>query len=75
MTRGWGEVAQACPAEGALAIHFEYDGVATLFFKVFNEEGERLECFTGGDSAKDAAAGAGPATVPFNASSSSSANS
>ena len=44
MTRGWGEVAQLCRAEGALAIHFEYDGVSPLFFKVFDEEGRRLEC-------------------------------
>ena len=44
MMRGWGEVSRACLMEGALAIHFEYDGATTLFFKVFNEEGERLEC-------------------------------
>ena len=44
MTRGWGEVAHACHAEGALAIHFEYDGASMLFFKVFDEEGRRLEC-------------------------------
>ena len=75
MTRGWGEVARACHAEGALAIHFEYDGAATLFFKVFNEEGERLECCPGGDGAWDAAAGVGLAVVPFGASSSSSGDS
>ena len=34
MTRGWGEVARVCHAEGALAIHFEYDGASTLFFKM-----------------------------------------
>ena len=39
MTRGWGEVARACRAEGALAIHFEYDSASTPFFKVFDEEG------------------------------------
>ena len=44
MTRGCGEVARVCHAEGALAIHFEYDGVSTLFFKVFDAEGRRLEC-------------------------------
>ena len=75
MTRGWGEIARACRAEGALAIHFEYDGATTLFFKVFNEEGERLECCLGGDSERDAAAGAGPAAVPFGALPSSSDNS
>ena len=67
MARGWGEVARAYYAEGALAIHFEYDGASTLFFKVFNEEGERLECCPGGGGSGDAAVGAGPAVVPFSA--------
>ena len=49
MTRGWGEVARVCRAEGALAIHFEYDGASTLFFKVFDAEGCRLECCPGGE--------------------------
>ena len=43
MTRGWGEVARVCHAEGDLAIHFEYDGASTLLFKVFDAEGRRLE--------------------------------
>ena len=47
MTRGWGEVARACCPEGVLAIHFECDGASTLFFKVFDEENQRLECFSG----------------------------
>ena len=72
MTRGWGKVARSCRAEGALAIHFEYDGAATLFFKVFNERGERLECCPGGDSSRDAMMGAGCAAAPFRASSSNS---
>ena len=38
MTRGWGEVARACRSEGALAIHFEYDGASTMFFKVFERK-------------------------------------
>ena len=71
MTRGWGEIARACRAEGALAIHFEYDGAATLLFKVFNKEGEWLECCPGGDNSRDAAMGARPAAVPFGPSSSS----
>ena len=25
-------------------MHLEYDGISTLFFKVFNAEGRRLEC-------------------------------
>ena len=48
MTRGWGEVARVCRAEGALAIHFNYDGTSTLSFKVFNAEGCHLECCPGG---------------------------
>ena len=48
MTHGWGEVTRACRAEGALTIHFDYDGASTLFFKVFDEEGRQLECCRGG---------------------------
>ena len=44
MTHGWGEIARVCCTRGALAIHLEYDGVSTLFFKVFDAEGRRLEC-------------------------------
>ena len=47
MTRGWGEVARVCCTRGALAIHIEYDGASTLFFKVFDAEGRRLECCSG----------------------------
>ena len=60
MTRGWGEVVRVCHAEGGLAIHFEYDGASTLFFKVFDEEGHRLECCLGGSNPRDAAAGVEP---------------
>ena len=44
MTHGWGEIVWICRARGALIVHFEYDGVSTLFFKVFDAEGRRLEC-------------------------------
>ena len=54
MTRGWGEIARVCRARGALAIHFEYDGASMLFFKVFDTEGRRLECFPGGEREVDA---------------------
>ena len=47
MTRGWGEVARVCRAEGTLTIHFEYDDASMMFFKVFDEEGRRLECCPG----------------------------
>ena len=55
MTRGWGEVARACHPEGPLAIHFEYDGAAMLFFKVFDEDGRRLECCSGRGSPRGTA--------------------
>ena len=54
MTRGWGEIARVCRARGALAIHFEYDGASTLFFKVFDAEGRRLECCSGVERQTDA---------------------
>ena len=54
MTRGWDEVVRVCRAKGALAIHFEYDGASTLYFKVFDAEGHRLECYPGGERQDDA---------------------
>nr|XP_020148091.1 B3 domain-containing protein Os03g0212300-like [Aegilops tauschii subsp. strangulata] len=44
MTRGWGAITRACRPEGGHAIHFEYDGASTLFFKSFGEDSQRLEC-------------------------------
>jgi hypothetical protein len=44
MTRGWGAITRACGSKGRHALHFNYDGAATLFFKVFGEDGGRLEC-------------------------------
>ena len=54
MTRGWGEIARVSRARGALVIHFEYDGVSTLFFKVCDAEGRRLECCSGEEHEADA---------------------
>ena len=45
MTRGWGEIARVYRTGGALVIHLEYDGASLMFFKVFDTEGRRLECF------------------------------
>src|SRR4051812_9317245 len=56
MTRGWGEIARGCRARGALTIHLEYDGALVMFFKVFDANGRRLECWPGGS-------GQGPAMV------------
>ena len=72
MTRGWCEVARAYHAEGALAIYFEYYGASTLFFKVFDEEGRRLECCPGGDRQRGEATGVVPTVCPVDRSSSSS---
>ena len=72
MTQGWGAVARACRSKGALAIHFEYDGASMMFFKVFDEEGRRLECCPGGGRQDGAAVGASPALDPAGSSSSSS---
>ena len=44
MIQGWGEIAQVCRTGGALVIHFEYDGASLMLFKVFDEDGRRLEC-------------------------------
>lgn len=42
-------------------IHFEYDGASTLFFKVLDAKGCRLEYCRGEDGQGVDAAGAGPA--------------
>ncbi|EMS51485.1 hypothetical protein TRIUR3_23401 [Triticum urartu] len=44
---------------GVLMIHFEYDGVSTLFFKVFDVEGRRLECCSGEEREADACSARG----------------
>ena len=75
MTRGWGEVARVCRAEGALTIHFEYDGASTMFFKVFDEEGRRLECCPEGGHQDGAAANAEPTARLADSSSSDSGDS
>ena len=53
-------------------MHFEYDGASTMFLKVFDEEGCRLECCPGGGRRDVTAAGAGPATGLVGSSSDSS---
>ena len=58
MTYGWGEVARACWPKGALAIHFKYDGASMLFVKVFDKDGQCLECCSVRGSPRGAAMGA-----------------
>ena len=47
MTRGWGKIARVCRTRGALVIHLEFNGASTMLFKVFDEDGRRLECCPG----------------------------
>ena len=53
-------------------IHFEYDGASTLFFKVFDAEGRRLECCSGEERQTDArsARGYSSSSSPWESSSS-----
>ena len=61
MTRGWGEIARVCRSEGALVIHLDYDGASLMFFKVFDEDGRRLECCPRGSGRSSGAARTRPA--------------
>ena len=44
LERGWQSFARARRLQGRCALHFRYDGVSTLFVRVFSEEGRRLGC-------------------------------
>ena len=57
MTRGWGAIARACGSKGRHALHFKYNGATTLLFKVFGEDGGRLECCSGGSNCSGKALG------------------
>ena len=61
MTRGGSEIARVCRTRGAFAIHLEYDGASVMFFKVFDANGHRLECFPGRGGRDPAMARTGPA--------------
>ena len=41
MTWGWGVVRRACAPAGRHVLHFRLDGLASLTFKVFGEDGRR----------------------------------
>ena len=69
MTRGWGEIARVCRSEGALVIHLDYDGASLMFFKVFDEDGRRLECCPRGSGRSSGAARTRPAARPSSTSS------
>ena len=69
MTRGWGEIAWVCRSEGALVIHLDYDGASLMLFKVFNEEGRRMECCPRGSGRSSGAARTRPAARPSSSSS------
>ena len=71
MTRGWGEIARVCRTRGALVIHLEFDGASMMLFKVFDEDGRRLECCPRGSSRSPGAARTRPAVTRSSGSSSS----
>ena len=70
MSPGWGEIARVCRSEEALVIHLDYDGASLMLFKVFDEDGRRLECFPRGSGRSSGAAGTRP-TIACSSSSSS----
>ena len=69
MTHGWGEVARVCGTRGALVIHLMFDGVSMMLFKVFDEDGRRLECCLGRGGRDPAAARQRPANCSLGSSS------
>ena len=52
-------------------IHFEYDGASLMLFKVFDEDGHRLECCPRGSGRSPGPTRTRPAVVHFSSSSSS----
>ena len=41
LSRGWQTFARAHGLEGWLMLHFKHDGAATLFVRIFEEDGRR----------------------------------
>ena len=70
MTHGWGEIARVCGTRGSLMIHLEFDGASMMLFKVFDEDGRRLECCPRGSGRSSGAAGTRPAVARPSSSSS-----
>lgn len=44
LPRGWKMFARACGLGRRCTLHFKYDGTATLFVRVFGEDGRRAGC-------------------------------
>jgi hypothetical protein len=44
LTRGWQTFARARGLKGRFTLHFKYDGLATLFVRVFGAGGLRVGC-------------------------------
>ena len=44
LTRGWQTFARTRGLGGRCILHIKYDGLATLYVKVFREDGRRVEC-------------------------------
>ena len=49
LSRRWQTFAHAHGLEGRLTFHFKHDGTATLFVRIFEEDGRRLGCCPEGD--------------------------
>ena len=52
LAHGWQTFARACGLGRRCTLHFKYDGVATLYVRVFGEDGRRAGCCpedSGGD--------------------------
>ena len=44
LTHGWQTFARARGLGGRCTLHFKYDGLATLYMRVFREDGRRVGC-------------------------------
>ena len=53
LNRGWQPFARARSLHGRCTLQFRYNGAATLYVKVFGEDGRRLGCCPEGDSDED----------------------
>jgi hypothetical protein len=74
VTRGWQTFAHARGLSRRCTLHFRYDGIATLYVRVFGEDGRRAGCCPEDDGGDDEL-GLGDGCGSFNGGSSSSGES
>ena len=53
LNRGWQPFARAHGLQGRCTLHFRYVGVATLYVRVFGEDGRHLGCCPESDNDND----------------------